>query len=109
MFIDDLAWSSTTDISNLDNQIPNRFSLGQNYPNPFNPSTRIQYQVSNGSQVSLKVYDVLGNQVATLVDEYKPAGSYEVDFKAINLASGMYLYKIQAGSFVETKKMILLR
>ena len=82
MFIDDLAWSSTTDISNSDNQIPNRFSLGQNYPNPFNPSTRIQYQVSNGSQVSIKVYDVLGNEVATLVDEYKPAGSYEVEFQS---------------------------
>ena len=85
------------------------FQLQQNYPNPFNPSTRIQYQVASNSQVSLKVYDVLGNEVATLVDENKPAGNYEVNFDASGLASGMYLYKIQAGSFVETKKMILLR
>ena len=95
------------------------FQLNQNYPNPFNPSTRIQYQISSNSQVSLKVYDMLGNEVATLVNEYKPSGSYEVEFSAKggsvsggnahDLSSGMYLYKIQAGSFVETKKMILLR
>jgi hypothetical protein len=109
MFIDDLSWSSTTDISNSDNQIPNKFSLGQNYPNPFNPSTRIQYQVSSNSQVNLKVYDVLGNEVATLVDEYKPAGNYEIEFSAENLSSGIYFYKLQSNNFVETKKMILLR
>ena len=116
MFIDDLAWSSTTDIANSDNQIPKKFSLEQNYPNPFNPTTKIRYTIPNvistegrNLSVSLKVYNVLGNEVATLVDEYKPAGNYEVDFNAVNLASGMYLYKIQAGSFVETKKMILIR
>ena len=91
------------------------FQLKQNYPNPFNPSTRIQYQVSGNSQVSLKVYDLLGNEVATLVDEYKPSGSYEVDFSTVetrhglSLPSGVYFYKLQAGSFVETKKMVLLR
>jgi hypothetical protein len=89
------------------------FQLQQNYPNPFNPSTRIQYQVSNSSQVSLRIYDVLGNEVTTLVNEYKPAGRYEVDFQStvgnLQLASGIYLYKLQAGSFVEMKKMILLR
>ena len=89
--------------------VPESFRLQQNFPNPFNPSTRIQYQVSSNSHVSLKVYDVLGNEVATLVNEYQPSGSYEMDFAAENLASGMYLYKIQAGSFVETKKMVLLR
>ena len=89
-------------------QNPKTFELTQNYPNPFNPSTRIQYQVSSNSHVSLKVFDIIGNEVATLADEYKSAGSYEVEFGAANLASGIYFYKLQAGSFVETKKMILL-
>ncbi len=89
--------------------IPERFTLNQNYPNPFNPSTRIEYQVASNSQVSLKVYDVLGKEVATLVNEEKPVGSYEVNFNASQLSSGIYFYKLQAGSFVETKKMILLK
>ncbi len=92
-----------------ENEIVYTFSLEQNYPNPFNPSTSIQYQVSSISNVSLKVYDVLGNEVATLVNEEKPAGNYEVEFNASQLTSGIYFYKLQAGSFVETKKMILLK
>ena len=92
---------------------PSDFRLSQNYPNPFNPSTRIQYQVSSSSNVSLKVFDILGNEVATLLNEYKPAGSYEVEFETSSgirhLASGIYFYQLKAGSFVETKKMILLR
>jgi len=86
-----------------------KFDLIQNYPNPFNPSTSIQYKVSSISTVSLKVYDVLGNEVATLVNEEKPAGSYEVDFDASGLSSGIYFYKLSAGSLVETKKMILMK
>jgi hypothetical protein len=97
--------------------IPNTFSLEQNYPNPFNPSTKIRFTIpsviaseTKQSQfVSLKVYDVLGNEVATLVNEDKQAGSYEVDFNSAGLSSGIYFYKLQAGSFIETKKMILLR
>jgi hypothetical protein len=99
--------------------LPQQFSLEQNYPNPFNPSTRIQYQVSSVSHINLKVYDVLGNEVATLVNEEKPAGSYEVEFSAkggaasggnaSHLSSGIYFYKLQAGSFSEIKKMTLLR
>ncbi len=85
------------------------FSLEQNYPNPFNPSTSIQYRVSSNSNVSLKVYDVLGNEVATLVNEEKSAGSYEIKFNAAGLSSGIYFYKLQAGSMVETKKMILMK
>ncbi|HSW54359.1 MAG TPA: LamG-like jellyroll fold domain-containing protein [Ignavibacteriaceae bacterium] len=85
------------------------FKLEQNFPNPFNPSTIIKYQVSSISNVSLKVYDVLGNEVATLVNEQKPAGSYEVKFNAAGLSSGIYFYKLQAGSMVETKKMILMK
>ncbi len=90
-------------------QSPITFNLYQNYPNPFNPTTKISWQSTVSSWQSLKVYDVLGNEVATLVNEEKPAGSYEVNFDAEGLSSGIYFYKLQAGSFVETKKMILLR
>ena len=86
---------------------PSTFSLEQNYPNPFNPSTKIKYSVTQSSNVVLKIYDVLGNEVATLVNEEKPAGSYEVEFNPSSLTSGVYFYKLQAGSFVDTKKMIL--
>ncbi|MFN3695315.1 MAG: T9SS type A sorting domain-containing protein [Ignavibacterium sp.] len=89
--------------------LPAYFSLAQNYPNPFNPNTKISWQSPVGSHQTLKVYDVLGNEVATLVNEERPAGSYEVDFNAAGLSSGIYFYRLQAGSFVETKKMILLR
>jgi hypothetical protein len=88
---------------------PNEFALFQNYPNPFNPSTKISWQLPAGSWQILKIYDVLGNEVATLVDEFKPAGRYEVEWNAGGLASGVYLYRLNAGSFTETKKMILLR
>jgi hypothetical protein len=88
---------------------PTEFALEQNYPNPFNPSTKISWQSPVGSHQTIKVYDVLGNEVATLVDEYKNAGRYEVEFNAINLSSGVYFYQIQAGEFVKTKKMILIR
>jgi hypothetical protein len=85
------------------------FSLGQNYPNPFNPNTLISYQLPTGSNTVLKVYDILGSEAATLVNEYKPAGRYEVEFSGAALPSGVYFYQIQAGSFVSTKKMILLK
>jgi hypothetical protein len=98
-----------TSIENEFVEIPSGFYLSQNYPNPFNPTTRIQYQISSSSNVSLKVYDVLGNEVLTLANEEKPAGYYEVNFTAFQLASGLYFYKLQAGNFSETKKMILLR
>jgi len=94
---------------------PEEFMLYQNYPNPFNPSTKIKYTIAppnlpeGEAFVSLKVYDVLGNEVATLVNKEEPAGTYEVEFDARNLASGIYLYRIQVGSFVETKKLILLK
>jgi photosystem II stability/assembly factor-like uncharacterized protein len=97
-----------------DNQLINRFSLYQNYPNPFNPSTKISWQSPVGSWQTLKIYDVLGNEVATLVDEYKPAGKYEVEFNSYsgegwNLASGIYFYQLKTRSFIETKKMILFK
>lgn len=99
------------------NFLPNNFSLSQNYPNPFNPKTVIGYQLPVNIIVTLKIYDVLGREVATLVDEYKPAGRYEVEFNASNLSSGTYFYRLQAGDpsvgsgqrFVETKRLTLLK
>jgi len=87
------------------------YSVQQNYPNPFNPSTNIQYAISSTQFVTLKVYDLLGREVVTLVNEEKTAGSYEIEFgvKSLELSSGIYFYKLQAGEFVETKKMILLK
>jgi photosystem II stability/assembly factor-like uncharacterized protein len=85
------------------------FNLGQNYPNPFNPSTRISWRSPVSGWQTLKLFDVLGNEVATLVDEYKPAGVYEVEFIADKLSSGVYFYNLQAGDFTETKKMLLIR
>jgi hypothetical protein len=91
-----------------------KFELEQNYPNPFNPSTKIKYSIPSNvqretSNVSLKVYDVLGNIIATLVNEEKPSGSYVVDFDASKLSSGIYYYRLVSGSFTDTKKMILLK
>ena len=85
------------------------YSLGKNYPNPFNPSTRISYSVPVKQQVTLKVFNLLGNEVATLVNEVKDAGSYNVDFNAKNLSSGIYYYRLQSGNFVQTNKMILIK
>ncbi|MCA2005239.1 MAG: immune inhibitor A [Ignavibacterium sp.] len=95
----------------IEYNIPTQFVLNQNYPNPFNPSTKISWQSPVGSWQTLKVYDVLGNEVATLVDEFREAGRYEVEFQSAvgnrQLASGIYFYKLTAGSFTEVKKMIL--
>ena len=92
-----------------DNNLPKSYSLGQNYPNPFNPATVIKFSVPRGQHVTLKVYDLLGREVATLVNEAKSAGTYTVEFDASQLTSGIYMYRIQAGKFSSTKKMILLR
>jgi len=93
--------------------LPNEFSLSQNYPNPFNPSTRIKYAISSRQYVTLKVYDVLGNEVSVLVNEEKFLGSYEINFSATGgaskLSSGVYYYQLRAGSLVQTKKMIYLK
>jgi len=90
-------------------QIPEEYSLSQNYPNPFNPSTKISWQSPEGSQQTLKIYGVLGNEITTLIDEYKPAGRYETEFNAANLPSGVYFYQLKAGDFIQTKKMLLLK
>jgi len=85
------------------------YGLFDNYPNPFNPKTSIQYVVGGWQFVTLKVYDVLGNEIATLVNEKKQSGSYEIEFSAKGLPSGIYFYQLSAGNFVETKKMLLLK
>lgn len=92
-----------------ENQLPQNYSLSNNYPNPFNPSTKIEFRIVEPGLVAIKVYDVLGNEVANLVNEEKPAGSYKISFNASNLPSGVYYYKLTSGSFVETKKMVLLK
>ena len=104
--------TTLTDIEN-ESELPKEFALSQNYPNPFNPNTSIRYAISNKQLVQLKIYDILGSEVATLVNEEKPAGNYEVEFKSsvgsLQLASGIYFYRLKTGSFVETKKMILIK
>jgi hypothetical protein len=98
-------------------QEPNEFSLSQNYPNPFNPSTKIKYQIPHITfrqaqshiLVTLKVYDVLGNEIETLINEEKPTGSYEVNFSASELPSGVYFYQLRTGNYIDTKKMVLIK
>jgi len=97
--------SAVSDVKN----IPTEFMLEQNYPNPFNPSTKISWQSPVDSWQTLIIFDVLGNEVGTLVNEYRDAGNYEIEFNAYKLSSGIYYYQLRAGSLVETKKMILLK
>jgi hypothetical protein len=97
------------DAENDEAQLPQTISLFQNYPNPFNPATIIKYQIPELSFVILKVYDVLGSEVATLANEEKPTGEYNVEFDATGLTSGIYFYELKVGSFVETKKMVLIK
>jgi hypothetical protein len=96
-------------IVEVDVVLPFAFTLEQNYPNPFNPSTKIKYQLPVTGFVNLKVYDVLGNEVATLVDEEKSAGSFDVEFNAFGLPSGIYFYTLNAANYIQTRKMILLK
>jgi hypothetical protein len=88
---------------------PESFSLYQNYPNPFNPATNINYQIPTSGKVSLKVYDMLGKEVASLVNEFQSEGSYSVKFNASNLPSGMYIYEFRANSFTACKKLLLVK
>jgi len=107
---DGATWSISGTVGvESEDQIPTQYSLGQNYPNPFNPSTTISFSILNSEFITLKVFDVLGNEAATLVNEEKSAGTYQVEFDANKLSSGIYFYKLQAGNFIETKKMILMK
>ena len=100
---------SYSNIVEVNSAVAIDFSLSQNYPNPFNPSTTINYSIPNASRVTLTVYDVTGRQVATLVDEVKEAGNYSHNFNASGLASGVYYYKVVAGKFTESRKMLLVK
>jgi photosystem II stability/assembly factor-like uncharacterized protein len=103
---------SVSDITSVEERIititPAAYSLQQNYPNPFNPSTRIVYSVPQQSIITIKVFDILGDKIATLVNENKEAGTYELTWNAGNLSGGIYFYQLRAGKFIQTKKMILL-
>ena len=96
-------------VEKLDNSIPTGYALNQNYPNPFNPSTKIEFSIPIAGHVALKVYNSLGQEIVTLVDDIKSAGNYLVEFNASELASGIYYYKISTGKFIETKKMLLVK
>ena len=101
--------SESTGINFISSEIPSNYSLFQNYPNPFNPSTNIKYQISKNSFVILKVYDLLGREISTLVNELQKAGVYEVQFSNSELTSGIYFYRMQAGNYSETKKMVYIK
>ena len=90
-------------------ELPAQFNLSQNYPNPFNPATTIRYALSNRSRVNLSIYDALGREIAVLENEEKDAGSYEVKWQPRDASSGIYFYRLQAGSFVQVKKLLLIR
>lgn len=104
-----LNTNNLTGINNGKNSPEKEFVLQQNYPNPFNPTTAISYQISKPGFVTLKVYDMLGKEIATLVNEEKPTGSYSVKFDASNLPSGVYVYRLSAGNFIKNQKMILAK
>ncbi len=100
---------AVTGITKDNNKVANDFSLNQNYPNPFNPTTVISYQIPNSEFVTLKIYNILGSEIATLVNNKQSAGTYKVNFDASNLTSGIYFYQIQAGEFTQVRKMLLLK
>ncbi|HEY5534705.1 MAG TPA: T9SS type A sorting domain-containing protein [Ignavibacteria bacterium] len=101
--------TGTTGIQNITTEIPNKFSVSQNYPNPFNPTTNIRFDLPKNSVVELKIYDILGKEIVTIVNEKLNAGSFSVDWNASNYPSGVYFYKIQAGDFISVKKMIMIK
>ena len=107
--IDDLSFGSTSAVDDGRPDLPKAFDLAQNYPNPFNPTTNVRFTIVNRQLTVVKVYDVLGREVATLVNEVKEPGTYTVQFDGSNLASGVYFYRLSAGSYLATHKMILMR
>ena len=99
----------TVDVEFENNNTPSTYSLTQNYPNPFNPTTTISFSLPEQSNVKIVIYDALGNQVDVITDEVKSAGTHSVNWNAVNFASGIYFYKIEAGNFVQARKMILMK
>jgi len=109
-YLSEKYYLAVTEVNDLKNQnIPRGFILNQNYPNPFNPSTTIQFSVPNSEIVQLKVFDILGRVVKTLVNGYRNAGKYNIEFNASELTIGIYFYQLKTSSFISTKKMILLK
>lgn len=100
---------SLTGINNNNNQIVDKYSLSQNFPNPFNPTTKISYSIPKAGLVQLKIYDVLGREVASPVNEFKNAGVYTLDFDGSKFSSGVYFYKLTSGDFTKVKKMVLIK
>jgi hypothetical protein len=98
-----------TGIVNVNNLTPKKYSLSQNYPNPFNPSTLIKFSILNNENVKLKVYDLLGKEITTLVNNHLTTGTYDVNFDGSNLNSGVYVYRIETDNFTDSKKMILIK
>jgi hypothetical protein len=96
-------------ISGNNNEVPHEYNLMQNYPNPFNPVTNISFSIPKAGHVELKIYDVLGREAATIVNEFKQAGNYTVNFNASSFSSGVYFYTIKSGDFTGTKKMVLVK
>jgi hypothetical protein len=108
LFLAKLRTENAVSVENTKSAV-NSFGLDQNYPNPFNPSTKIRYSVQAAEFVTLKIFDILGREIKTLVNENKPAGTYEVDFNAANIPSGIYFYNLTAGNFTDVKKMMVLK
>ncbi|MEM9667102.1 MAG: T9SS type A sorting domain-containing protein, partial [Bacteroidota bacterium] len=108
-YLGDLADGQTVSVEPIDDTLPEAFVLEQNYPNPFNPVTAITYQVTETAPVRIAVYDMMGRQVAVLVDGQQAAGTYRVTFDGQNLASGLYLYRLQAGAVTLSRTMTLLK
>jgi len=109
VYIDSICVSTLVGIRQINSSVPDAYSLSQNYPNPFNPTTNIEFGLPKSGQVKLVVFDILGREVKTIVNEYREAGSYKVDFDASNLASGVYFYRIDAANFTQVKKMLLIK
>ncbi|MGE5456841.1 MAG: T9SS type A sorting domain-containing protein, partial [Methanococcaceae archaeon] len=99
----------SVDVKPENNNIPDEYTLNQNYPNPFNPATKISYSIPKEGNVKLTVYNLIGSRVAVLVDEYKPAGNYSIDFNGKDLSSGIYFYKLESGNFTSVKKLTFLK
>src|SRR4030095_1512086 len=104
-----LKYSQLTVVNLRSGEIPTNYSLSQNYPNPFNPVTRIKFQIPHQGNVHLAIYDIMGKEMEVIVNENLQPGTYEIEWNATNFASGVYYYRITAGDFSETKKLILIK
>ena len=104
-----IRFNNVVNVEPVTGEIPNRFNLYQNYPNPFNPVTNIKFDIPKDENVNITLFDVLGREVLTLTNEFRKAGKYNVMFDGSNLSSGTYFYRIEAGDFVDTKKMVLIK